>query len=48
MTLLQQINDLREEAQANLTLYVNGQDDYAINRYNQIMSAVRKLESQLS
>lgn len=41
-----QINKLLEEAQSNLTLYVNGQDDYAIHRYNQIMEYVRTLDSK--
>lgn len=48
MTIYEQINDLRLEAEANLTLYVNGQDDYAINRYHQIMDAILVLESQLN
>ena len=48
MNKLKEIQELREEAQANLTLYVNGQDDYALQRYNQLMSYVRKLESSNS
>lgn len=38
------INSLYEEAEANLTLYTNGQDDYAIQRYNQIIEYIRSLE----
>ena len=42
------INQLLEEAQANLTLYTSGNDDYAIERYNIIMEQVKKLrENQL-
>lgn len=39
------INSLYEEAEANLTLYTNGQDDYAINRYHQIIEYIRALEN---
>jgi len=43
-----EINQLLEEAQANLTLYTSGNDDYAIERYNIIMEQVKKLrEKQL-
>ena len=38
-----QINLLEEEAQANLTLFRNGQDDYAITRYNTIMKQLNNL-----
>tara|TARA_R110000772_G_scaffold2435_4_gene8683 strand:+ start:983 stop:1141 length:159 start_codon:yes stop_codon:yes gene_type:complete len=42
------INQLLEEAQANLTLYQNGQDDRAIERYVSIMESVEFLrESNL-
>ena len=42
------INQLLEEANANLTLYTSGNDDYAIERYNIIMEQVKKLrENQL-
>ena len=37
------IDDLILEAQTNLRLYTSGQDDYAINRYQQLMSLVSKL-----
>ena len=46
--LREQINRLEEEAQANLTLYHNGQDDYGITRYNQIMEYVRTLRISLN
>jgi len=37
------INDLLEEAQANFTLYQNTGDGKALERYNVIMSQVKKL-----
>lgn len=40
------INKLYEEAEANLTLYTNGQDDYAIQRYHQIIEYIRSLENE--
>lgn len=40
------LNQLIEEAQANLTLYLNGQDDYAIERYNTIMNEVKRLRNE--
>ena len=48
MTLQEQINKLEEEASANLTLYLNGQDEYGITRYNQIMEYVRTLKQTLN
>lgn len=48
MNIQDEINLLLEEAQANLTLYINGQDDYALQRYNQYMERVNLLYSQLS
>lgn len=36
-----------EEAQANLTLYTNGKDDNALQRYNHLMNHVRKLRETL-
>ena len=38
------IQDLLLEAQTNLRLYTSGQDDYAINRYNQLMELIRELK----
>ena len=40
------INQLLEDAQSNLTLYLNGDDDYAIERYNRIMEEVKKLRQK--
>ena len=40
------IDDLLLEAQTNLRLYTSGQDEYAINRYNQIMEMVRTLKNE--
>lgn len=40
------IDDLILEAQTNLRLYTSGQDDYAINRYNQLMDMVRILQNE--
>ena len=40
------INQLLEDAQSNLTLYLNGQDDYAIERYNVIMDEVKELRKK--
>lgn len=38
-----EIQLLEEEAQANLTLAINGQDDYAITRYQTIMKQIQTL-----
>jgi hypothetical protein len=43
---MNKINQLLEEAQANLTLYQNAQDDYAIQRYNMIMEEVKRLRAK--
>jgi len=43
MNIKERINALEEEAQANLTLLKNGQDDYAITRYQIIMKQVNNL-----
>jgi hypothetical protein len=41
------INKLIEEAEANLTIYQNGQDNgEALKRYNQIMRHVRTLRDK--
>lgn len=40
------INQLLEDAQTNLTLYTNGQDDYAIERYRIIMDEVKRLRNE--
>ena len=42
-----QIQKLEEEASAQLTLFQNNQDDYAITRYQQIMEHVRTLRKTL-
>ena len=47
MSLKEEINKLEEEAQSQLTLYTQGQDDYAYTRYRQIMEYVRKLKQSL-
>ena len=43
MNYKERINQLEEEAQANLTLFRKGQDDYAITRYQAIMKQVNNL-----
>ena len=43
MKYKKEIQLLEEEAQANLTLFRNGQDDYAITRYNTIMKQLNNL-----
>ena len=48
MTLHEQIKKLEEEAYANLTLYTQGNDDYAYTRYRQIMEYVRTLKQTLN
>ena len=40
------INDLIEEAQANFTLYQNSGDGKALERYNYLMSIVKKIENE--
>ena len=47
MTIEQEINILLEEAQANLTLYIKGQDDYALQRYYQYMDRVQQLREKI-
>ena len=42
-----QIVDLLQEAESNLTLYNTGKDDYAIKRYEQLMSEVDNLRVKL-
>jgi copper homeostasis protein CutC len=39
------LNDLILEAETNLRLYTSGQDDYAIERYNQLMELIRKIKN---
>ena len=39
------IDDLLYEAQANLRLYTSGQDDYAIERYHQLMEQIRNINN---
>jgi len=43
MNYKERINQLEEEAQANLTLFRKGQDDYAITRYQTIMKQIQTL-----
>tara|TARA_R110000787_G_scaffold278370_1_gene388054 strand:- start:39 stop:197 length:159 start_codon:yes stop_codon:yes gene_type:complete len=43
MNIKEKINQLEEEAQANLTLFRKGQDKYAITRYQIIMKQVNNL-----
>ena len=43
MNYKERINQLEEEAQANLTLFRKGQDKYAITRYQIIMKQVNNL-----
>jgi hypothetical protein len=43
MNIKERINNLEEEAQANLTLFRKGQDSYAITRYQTIMKQIRNL-----
>ena len=40
------INLLLEEARANLTLYQNGQDVNALERYYSIMDTIKKLKDE--
>jgi len=40
------INLLLEEARANLTLYQNGQDVKALERYYIIMDTIKKLKDE--
>lgn len=47
MSKEEQIKQLEEEAQSNLTLYTNGQDNYAYERYKRIMNHVRLLKQSL-
>lgn len=47
MSVNDEIKELEIEAQAQLTLYRNGQDDYAIKRYNSIMFQIRELRKGL-
>jgi len=44
--LLKNIRTLEEEANAQLTLYTNGNDNYAHTRYMYLMESVRKLRQQ--
>jgi general stress protein 26 len=44
--LLKNIRTLEEEANAQLTLYTNGNDNYAHTRYMYLMDSVRKLRQQ--
>lgn len=44
--LLKNIRTLEEEASAQLTLYTNGDDNYAHRRYMYLMESVRKLRQQ--
>ena len=43
MNYKERINQLEEEAQANLTLFRKGQDKYAITRYQTIMKQITNL-----
>lgn len=43
MNYKEKINQLEEEAQANLTLFRKGQDNYAITRYQTIMKQIKAL-----
>lgn len=46
MKLDKQIMLLEEEARAQLTLAQSGKDEYAWNRYNQIIEHVRALRNK--
>ena len=43
MNIRETINQLEEEAQANLTLFSKGQDKYAITRYQTLMKQITNL-----
>lgn len=45
-TLKETIEDLLLEAQTNLRLYTSGQDDYAIERYHQLMDLIRIIKNE--
>jgi len=45
MNYEKQLEYLLEEAQSNLTLYQNGQDDFALERYETIMEHVKSIRT---
>ena len=44
MNIEKKLEYLIEEAEANLTIYNSGEDDYALIRYNSIMESVHSVQ----